>query len=128
MSTEYQPGVCNIGAAERRRRYAGALIGFLAAGGLAAAVLFWDLPQWMLLVTIAPLFGGFVGYYQGRHQFCVGYAFAGVQNVGETAGDTTAITDSEAAQADRREALVLLVRAFLSATLVGVAVYLLVPV
>lgn len=127
MSTEYQPGVCNIGAAERRRRYAVAVVGFLAAAVTVIAVLVYDLPSWLLLATIAPLFAGFVGYYQGRHQFCIGFALAGVQNVGETAGETEAVEDASASRADRREAVVLLGRSFLSAVLLGVAVYLLVP-
>lgn len=128
MSVEYQPGVCNIGSAERRVRYGFGVAGFLVAGTVVVAVAVLSLPRWILLLSGLPLFVGFVGYYQGRAGFCVRYAMEGVYNVGDRLGDRERVADRAAAQRDRRQARRLLARSAVSAGVVTLAVYLLIPV
>lgn len=127
MSTEYEPGACNIGPAERRVRYGFGAAGFLVAAALVVAVPVLTLPRWVLLLAFLPLFGGFVGYSQGRAGFCVRYALAGVYNVGDRLGDRDRVADAEAVRRDRRAAWALLARAAAAAGLVTVVVYVLVP-
>lgn len=124
VSVEYQPGACNIGSAERRVRYVVGAAGFLVAAGLAVAVPVLSLPRWALLGTGPPLFGGFVGYYQGRAGFCVRYAMEGVYNVGDRVGERARIEDPDAVSRDRRAARRLLGRSALSAGAVTLAIYL----
>lgn len=78
----YQPGVCNIGPAEiRRRRVSGWL-------GLGIAVVFlalafglgWAAP-WRLLVAM-PVFLSAQGFLQAAFHFCVGFASRGLYNFG----------------------------------------------
>ncbi|MFC7098583.1 hypothetical protein [Halobaculum marinum] len=103
--TEYDPGVCNIGPAERRRRYALGAVSFAATLLLLFAVYVYDLPGWLTLVTFAPLFGAAEGYYQARYRFCAGFGLAGVYDVSDTGGDRKPVTDPAARRADRRRAL-----------------------
>lgn len=127
MTAEYEPGACNIGTAERRVRYGLGAASFLAAAALVVTVPVFAWPRWVLLLTVLPWFGGFVGYYQGRAGFCVRYAMSGVYNVGDRLGDHHRVTDAVAASRDRREALSLLARASVSAAVVTLVVYVLVP-
>jgi hypothetical protein len=63
--TAYEPGVCNIGAAERRKRYAFGMAGLVAAGTVilfASAIGHTGVIAALLLVT---LIAGFEGIYQG---------------------------------------------------------------
>lgn len=124
VSVEYQPGVCNIGSTERRVRYGLGAAGFLVAGALVVAVPVLSIPRWVHLLSSLPLFGGFVGYYQGRAGFCVRYAIEGVYNVGDRVGDRRRVADREAARRDRRQARRLLARSAVSAGVVTVGIYL----
>lgn len=70
----YQPGVCNIGPAEIRRRRASGWLGLgIAVLYLAAAFLLgWPAP-WRLLVAL-PMFLSAQGFLQAAFHFCVGFA------------------------------------------------------
>lgn len=127
MTSEYRPGVCNIGQRERRLRYGFAVVGFLVAIALVMAVVVSTVPRWVLLLTAAPLFGGFVSYYQGRDAFCVGYAVAGLYNVGDSVGEHAAVTDEDAIRQDRRKSLRLLGRAAVPAIAISLLLYLFLP-
>ncbi|OTE99042.1 hypothetical protein [Halorubrum sp. SD683] len=99
---EYQPGVCNIGPTQQRRRL---LLGVgslaLAAAFVAAAVSFaW--PRWSLILSVFPLYGAAMGALQYRERFCIGFAGIGVFDVG---GGTSEIENEEALAADRRKAV-----------------------
>ena len=104
MSTEYQPGVCNIGRAERRKRYALGVVGFAVAVVFAAAVLALSLPSAWLLATAVPLLAAFEGYYQGRFAFCAGFADRGIYDVSDDGADRRQVADEAAHRADQRRA------------------------
>ncbi|GAA0264775.1 hypothetical protein [Halobacterium noricense] len=119
---EYQPGSCNIGHAERRKRYLSGVTGFAVAALLVVAVatLHAD-PAW-LLAAVAPLFVGFLGVLQARAKFCVGYAMAGVYDVTVTGGNREAAPEA-GQRADRKRAIVLSLKALAAATVVALALY-----
>lgn len=102
---EYEPGACNIDAEEQRRRYALGAVSFAATLGLLFAIYVADLPTALALATFLPLFGTAEGYFQGRYQFCAGYALLGVYNVGDDGIGRTRVADADARRADRRRAL-----------------------
>ncbi|MCG1004455.1 MULTISPECIES: hypothetical protein [Halobacterium] len=120
--TEYQPGACNIGHAERRKRYLSGVAGFGAAALLVVAVatLHAD-PAW-LLAAVAPLFVGFLGVVQARAKFCVGFAMAGVYDVSGS-GDSQRPAPEAGQRADRKRAIVLSVAALAAATASALALY-----
>ncbi len=117
---EYQPGVCNIGPVERRKRLALAVASLLAAVVLVAAVVSADWPLWTLLFTLFPLYGAAMGALQYRERFCVGFAGMGRFNVGDGTHD---VTDPQALEVDRKRAVRLNTKALVAGAVGALAVY-----
>lgn|SRR3990170_3254169 len=101
---EYQPGVCNIGPAEVRRRRQAEYLGFGAAIVLGAALLLIDAPPVARLLIAVPLAGGLSGFLQARARFCANYGWRGIRNMGPI-GAAERITDPEERSVDRRRSL-----------------------
>ncbi len=99
---EYEPGVCNIGPTQQRRRLLLGVGSLLAAVVLVAAVLALEWAQWLLVLAVFPLYGAALGFLQYRARFCVGFAGIGVFDTGD---GTNEITDPAALEADRRRAV-----------------------
>jgi hypothetical protein len=100
----YQPGVCNIGPAEIRRRQLAGITGVAAAVGLGALLLILDAPPASRLLVALPLAAGFSGLLQARLKFCANYGWRGIRNLGAI-GEVERVEASEARRADRRKAL-----------------------
>ena len=123
QTAAYQPGVCNIGPAEIRRRRASGW------WGLAIAVVFlgiafafgWAAP-WRLLVAL-PVFLSAQGFLQAAFHFCVGFASRGLYNFGDLGGEES-VQDAEFRRKDQRKALLISLLAFAIAAVVGVVAYL----
>jgi hypothetical protein len=105
---EYQPGVCNIGRAERRkRRVVGvvSLVGAVAFVGYALAVA----QSSSLLVLSFPLFfGAALGFVQDRMGFCVGFGALARYDLSGSGGGAGDVADAEAAWRDRKRAVTVL--------------------
>lgn len=123
VTTVYQPGVCNIGPAEIRRRrvwgYAGAAatVVFLAL----AFALGW--PAWVRLFAAAPAGAAAVGFLQAAMHFCVSFAQRGLFNFGDL-GTEEAVYEAEYRRKDQRKALQILALSALIAAAVGVGAFL----
>jgi ferric-dicitrate binding protein FerR (iron transport regulator) len=100
----YQPGVCNIGPQEIRRRQMAGVLGVGAAIALGALLLVLDAPPAARLLVALPLAAGFNGFLQTRLRFCATYGWLGIRNLGAI-GDKERVEDVEARKADRRKAL-----------------------
>ncbi|MFB6301114.1 MAG: hypothetical protein ABEH65_12730 [Halobacteriales archaeon] len=122
MSTEYQPGRCNIGSDEQRKRRTFGWFTFGAAALLVAAVVGLSLPTRVLLFAAVPLFGGFLGILQARANFCAGFAIAGIYRFTDTA-DPTSVEDASARRADRRRAVGIVLQATVAAVLSTIVLY-----
>jgi hypothetical protein len=121
--TEYQPGVCNIGANERRKRRLAGRAGFLVAIVHVATVVGFGLPANYLLAAFLFLFGGFVGYFQARFGFCVAFAALARYDLSGSGGGTGSISEKEALQRDRRQAVTITLYAAGAAAIVTAVVY-----
>ncbi|WP_058364940.1 hypothetical protein [Haloparvum sedimenti] len=117
---EYQPGVCNIGPGEQRKRLALGGGSLVAAAVLIAVVVIGEFPASYLLATVFPLYGAAMGILQYRERFCVGFAALGVFDVG--AGNRE-VTDDAAREADRKRAVRLNAKALALGIASAVAVY-----
>lgn len=121
----YEPGECNIGPAERRkRRYAG-YVGFLAGAAVVVAVPLLELDPIWLLASAAPFYGGFLGILQARESFCAGFGLAGVYDVSDDGTDRIEVPDAAARRADRTRSLVIQLQAVALGVVLSGAVYLL---
>jgi hypothetical protein len=99
---EYQPGVCNIGPTQQRRRLLLGVGSLLLAGVYVAVTVALAWPDWSLALAVFPLYGAAMGGLQYRERFCIGFAGMGVFDVGD---GTSEIADEEALAADRRKAV-----------------------
>ena len=100
---DYQPGVCNIGPAEIRRRRMTGHVGLAAALALLAMLVAASAPDVLRLLVIPSAAVSASGYLQARLRFCANYGWRGIFNVGEI-GDDVRVTDRRAVAADRRKA------------------------
>ncbi len=101
----YNPGVCNIGRNEIRKRYALALVGFAIAAIVSYAILAFGLPRWVLLISLIPLLMGFEGFFQGYLHFCAGLAAAGVYDFTGSGGTRHKVTDARSHRTDMGKAM-----------------------
>ncbi|KTG09976.1 hypothetical protein AUR64_10220 [Haloprofundus marisrubri] len=101
---EYEPGVCNIGEGEQRKRYALGAVALVATLGLFVGVLTTGAPTLLLLASVVPLFGVAEGYFQGRHNFCTGFATLGIYDTSDDGTDRREVPDASARRADRQRA------------------------
>ncbi|MFB6106520.1 MAG: hypothetical protein ABEJ70_06075 [Halobacteriaceae archaeon] len=119
----YRPGRCNIGAAERRRRRVVGGLGVAAAVAVVVLVVaVGHHPGWLLL-TAVPAFVGYLGLWQARRGFCVGFARRGVFDVSEDGERRVAVRDASDRASDRATARRMLAAATVAALVTGVAVY-----
>lgn len=98
----YQPGVCNIGTEERRRRRRSGHLGMAAALFVVAAIALLSLPWYYALTSIVFFIAGAMGYLQDRFRFCAYYGRDGKYNLGGLDSGPTVVTDQDAREADRR--------------------------
>src|SRR6478735_5866502 len=122
QGTVYQPGVCNIGPAEIRRRrksgYLGLVVSVLFLG--VAFALGWAAP-WRLLVAV-PVFLSAQGFLQAALHFCVGFASRGLYNFGALGTEET-VMEAEFHRQDLRKAALITVLAFAIAAVVALVAF-----
>ena len=120
----YQPGVCNIGPAEIRRRRMAGHVGLGATVIAFALLVAIDAPPIARLLLALPAAGAASGYLQAWMKFCAGFAALGIFNFGD-AEDRTSIADGEARAADRRTGRLITIRSLGIGIAVGVVAALL---
>jgi hypothetical protein len=101
---EYQPGVCNIGANQRRARRLSAVASFGVAIGIVLAVAVGVIPGVSLWATVPFIFGGYVGALQDYFRFCVAFGALARYDLSGSGGESGRVDASEAVRADRRQA------------------------
>jgi hypothetical protein len=119
----YEPGVCNIGRKEIRKRYALAVVGFAIAAIVSYIILSSYLPRWALLSSFIPLLVGFEGFYQGYLGFCAGFAAAGVYDFTGSGGSKSKVTDPESHKRDMKKANRIHLYSIISGMIVTAIIY-----
>ena len=107
-STEYIPGVCNIGPQERVLRR---MVGYICLFFFLALFLFFYFTQSthpLRLILLIPAFIGSVGFIQDAARFCVNFGFRGLHNLTRSAGITLTVTEAEFRRQDREKAVEIL--------------------
>ncbi len=99
----YQPGVCNIGPDEIRRRRRSGHIGAIGAVGLFAVLVAVGAPPITRALVGLPAVIAASGYLQAHLRFCAGFGQVGVFNFG-TVGETEHVVDDEARAMDKAKA------------------------
>ena len=96
----YQPGVCNIGPQEIRRRRRAGHAGLAASVVLLAILVAVGAPPLARLLVAIPAAVAASGYLQAWLKFCAGFGSRGIFNFGEI-GETHEVIDAEAHARDR---------------------------
>ncbi|CAN2212788.1 hypothetical protein MCEMRE196_01067 [Candidatus Nanopelagicaceae bacterium] len=113
-STQYQPGVCNIGGAEVQRRKQVAQLGSVLFLAFAIFAFYTDTSQVVTSLAIIPAMLAAVGYVQSKKKFCFAFGLLGTFNFGEL-GKLSKVAAPEAIAADRALALKIIGQSFLLA-------------
>jgi hypothetical protein len=122
--SDYVAGSCNIGPSEIHRRYQVAITGGVLYSILAIFLIASDQSTSTRLIAFAPAMLASVGFIQARNRFCFAYGLMGVFNF-DTAGDVKKIKDPAALKADRTNALKIIVKSLLLASLMTALVVIL---
>lgn len=121
----YQPGVCNIGPAERQQRLTVGWLGLgITVAALAAFVIFGVPDPWRVLVALPAALAA-NGFLQYRMHFCVNFAMRGLYNLGTALHTEENVVDSAMRRADQRKGLQIIgLSVLLAAVVVVVAILL----
>ena len=104
VSSDYAPGLCNIGEEEIRRRRLAGLVGAIATVFLwIGLVAVGAPPAWNLLIFLPALMAA-AGFVQAPSRFCFYFGFAGIFNFGNV-GRRERIAEPEALELDRATAM-----------------------
>lgn len=125
MSSEYVAGSCNIGKGEIRRRQLVALFGIFLTISSATALLATDQSRSSRISIFVPALVFSVGFVQSRSKFCLAYGLAGTFNF-ERLGKISRVASVEDRKADRKTAIVILLKSAALAALIT-AVFLVLP-
>ena len=109
MSSEYIPGTCNIGKGEIRQRQIVALFGIFLTIFSATALLATDQSRTSRLSLFVPALVFSIGFVQSRSKFCLAYGLAGTFNF-ERLGKITKVQSADDRKADRKTAIVILLK------------------
>lgn len=99
-SVGYQPGVCNIGPQEIRRRRRAGHAGLAASIVLLAFLVAVGAPPLARLLVAIPAAMAASAYLQAWLKFCAGFGSRGIFNFGEI-GETHEVIDADAHARDR---------------------------
>ncbi len=124
-SDTYQPGVCNIGPAERKQRLNIGWIGVVfVVLGLVCFVAF-DAPTWVRFLIAIPALLAANGFLQYAMHFCVNFAMRGLYNLGTALHTEENVVDAAMRKADQRKGLQIIgLSVLIAAAVVVVAVLL----
>ena len=117
MSSEYVAGSCNIGKGEIRRRQLVALFGIFLTISSATALLATDQSRTSRISIFLPALVFSVGFVQSRSKFCLAYGFAGTFNF-DRLGKISRVQSEQDRKADRKTALVILLKSAALAALI----------
>lgn len=123
-TSTYRPGACNIGTAERKRRYALGVAGLAVAAAGTVAVFAGVLPRELVPALFAPLAVGVEGVLQGSRSFCAVLAVLGRYSFGDH--EAGRVEDPANRRADRTSAVRLTATSVVVAAVATAVVYALV--
>jgi hypothetical protein len=120
---EYEPGQCNIGTRERRKRRLVGIATLIGGAAYAVAVIAVAWPPEALLATYPFAVGGVLGVLQSREAFCAGFAIAERFDLSNEGGDAGRVRNAAAVKRDRLRAGKLVLRSMAWGALFTAVVY-----
>ena len=124
MSNQYIPGTCNLGKDEIRSRQMVALFGLFLTTSSVIGILVADQGRSVRFSIFIPAMIFSVGFVQSRSKFCLAYGLAGTFNF-ERLGKISRVASVEDRRADRKTAIIILLKAAALAALITVVFFVL---
>jgi hypothetical protein len=124
MSNQYIPGTCNLGKDEIRSRQIVALFGLFLTISSVIGILAADQGRSVRFSIFIPAMIFSVGFVQSRSKFCLAYGLAGTFNF-ERLGKISRVSSVEDRRADRKTAIIILLKAAALAALITVVFFVL---
>lgn len=124
-TSEYIPGVCNIGPAETAMRKRAGWAGAAVTAGLWALLAFLGVKGVWYLLLFFPAASSASGFNQAKMHFCAAFGLRSLFNFGPEIGKTDTVFQAEFRALDRKKAWQILGYSSLVGALVGLAAYLL---
>lgn len=121
---KYQPGVCNIGPEEIKRRIIVGHSGSILTILLLIIFILADVPKGYRLLIAIPAMIAAAGYIQASMKFCAHFGLNSVFNFSKL-GEQTKITDENFHLLDRRKAYQIITYSFLIGLLIGILSFIL---
>jgi hypothetical protein len=106
-ASQYQPGVCNIGGPEVKRRKRVFQLGSVVFLALSLYFVISGAAASSAFVTMIPAILAAVGYVQSRKKFCFAFGLLGTFNFAEL-GKLSKVASKEEISADRKQALIVI--------------------
>ena len=123
MSTNYQPGVCNIGPEEIRMRWMTGWMGFALTVVVWIGLILTDSPASRYYWLFIPAFVSALGLIQASMHFCVAFGAKGLFNFKSQLGKTETVDQASFRAKDRVKAILIIIYALLSAGIVTAIAY-----
>ena len=124
MSNQYIPGTCNLGKDEIRSRQIVALFGLFLTISSVIGILAADQGRSVRFSIFIPAMIFSVGFVQSRSKFCLAYGLAGTFNF-ERLGKISRVASVEDRRADRKTAIIILLKASALAAVITVVFFVL---
>jgi len=124
MSNQYIPGTCNLGKDEIRSRQIVALFGLFLTISSVIGLLAADQGRSVRFSIFIPAMIFSVGFVQSRSKFCLAYGLAGTFNF-ERLGKISRVSSVEDRRADRKTAIIILLKAAALAAVITVVFFVL---
>jgi hypothetical protein len=124
MSNQYIPGTCNLGKDEIRSRQIVALFGLFLTISSVIGILAADQGRSVRFSIFIPAMIFSVGFVQSRSKFCLAYGLAGTFNF-ERLGKISRVSSVEDRRADRKTAIIILLKAAALAAVITVVFFVL---
>jgi hypothetical protein len=124
MSNQYIPGTCNLGKDEIRSRQIVALFGLFLTISSVIGILAADQGRSVRFSIFIPAMIFSVGFVQSRSKFCLAYGLAGTFNF-ERLGKVSRVQSAQDRKADRKTAIIILLKAAALAAVITVVFFVL---
>lgn len=102
----YQPGVCNIGPAEIRRRRNTGIAGAVISAVLLVVFVVFHVPNPWRVVVLVPAGLSAAGFLQAAFHFCAAFGMTGLFNFGSL-GTQETVHEKEYRRKDQQKALLI---------------------
>ena len=123
-SSQYIPGVCNIGTEERILRRRSGYVSLLASFIIILIISITKADHIFKFVLFFPVFGTLISFIQDRLHFCAAFGLQGLYNFSKVILKSNRIQENNYLIEDRKKAIKIIIYSLLLSILITAVLYL----